>query len=255
MNEKPSITRTKLEILKNLFWPCRPGSVNDRGEQRLEEADAKAELPFTRDESGIAIVEFALILPIMLMVFLGLVEASRGIAVASTVDHIAHVVADLTGQKLDGGDNPGQAAVNDADLGYVVNAAKAMLAPLSSTSLKIVISEVRISKIAGAYRARVQWSLNWKDNARPCFVNLTPSTASSFNNIAPQFLTNADSTSYVIIADVSYSYSPGVHFKILDWNSPPTWTLQSTSYAPLRNTYAPPHIQYKATKGVSCPAW
>ncbi len=223
------------------------------------ETKAEMRASFSGDESGVAFVEFALILPLMLMLFLGLVEVSRGIEVAHTIDRVAHTVADLTGQTLDGGDNDGQAGVSDPDFRDLINAAHSMIAPLPGLPMDIVFSEVKIASTAsGGYKALVQWSFNreGKANTRPCHTVLGLSNDSSLSHIAPELVNDANSISYIIVVDVSYTYSPGFSFKLFDWSSPPTWTLRSTAYAPVRNTYDPPHIQYKASTsfGEDCTA-
>jgi hypothetical protein len=60
-------------------------------------------------------------------------------------------------------------------------------------------------------------------------------------------------TGPVIVADVIYTYSPGINFEIFKWSSPPTWSMQRTSYAPVRNTFTPNRIDYNGTTGTECP--
>lgn len=214
---------------------------------------------FQRDEHGIAAVEFALILPLMLMIYLGLVELSRGMRAAQKLDLVAHTLADLTAQQLTGGSSTGQAGLTETDIDSVFAAATTIMSPLPTTNLKMTISEVNItSPAANTWQAQTVWSVARNSGSkRPCQV-LTAS------NVAPVVLT-AMPTSYtqvtsgvnpptgpVIVSDVIYSYSPGVHFEFFKWNSPPTWTMQRTSYSPVRNTYVPSHIQYLMTTGTNC---
>src|SRR5260370_2301338 len=51
---------------------------------------------FRRDRSGLAALEFAIIAPVMLVMFLGTVEFSSGIAVNRKVTLIARTLSDLT---------------------------------------------------------------------------------------------------------------------------------------------------------------
>jgi Flp pilus assembly protein TadG len=212
-------------------------------------------------KSGIAAVEFGLILPLMLMIYMGLVELSRGMRVSQRLDLVAHTLADLTAQQLSGGQNTSQAGLTEADISSIFAAANVLMGlPTNSTAMKMAISEINISNPStGVWQAKTAWTVTRNGaTARPCG---TPLTA---GNVAPVSSTTIP-TNYVqttngvdppvgpiIVADVVYSYSPGVHFEFFKWGSPPTWTMQRTNYAAPRNTYTPPHIQYFMTSGTNC---
>ncbi|RTL88065.1 MAG: pilus assembly protein [Hyphomicrobiales bacterium] len=200
---------------------------------------------FTRDENGIAAVEFALILPLFLMFYLGLVEVSRGMRVSQKLDQIVRTLGDLAAQKIGGGQNPGQAAILEWEWRQLFSAGNALIAPLSFWQLGMTISEVKISpKAGGGYKAMVQWTETVRGLHRPCDVALTPSTILSPNNIEPAYLNGTNPPTYIIIADVTYTYSPGINFEMFKWRNAPTWTFRRTFYSPIRNTYDPPHIQH-----------
>ena len=59
------------------------------------------------DRSGIAATEFAVIAPVMLVMFFGTVEFSSGVAVDRKVTLMARTLSDLTSQSV---------SVNDTDL-------------------------------------------------------------------------------------------------------------------------------------------
>ena len=61
----------------------------------------------SRDRSGIAAIEFAVIVPLMLVMFFGMVEFSSGVAVDRKVTLMARTLSDLTSQST---------SVNDTDL-------------------------------------------------------------------------------------------------------------------------------------------
>lgn len=214
-----------------------------------------------RNESGIAAVEFGLILPLMLMIYMGLVELSRGMRTAQRLDLVAHTLADLTAQQLTGGQNTGQAGLNETDISAIFSAANTLMGlPANSTALKMAISEINItSPSAGTWQAKTSWTVTRNGaTARRCNPALEPSNAApvSATTIPPSYVqvTNGVNPTVgpIIVADVVYNYSPGVHFEFFKWGSPPTWTMQRTSYAPVRNTYAPSHIQYFMTSGTNC---
>ena len=60
-----------------------------------------------RDERAATAVEFAILLPLLMTLFLGSVEATQGIAAYRKVELIAHTLADLSTQYTD---------ITDADM-------------------------------------------------------------------------------------------------------------------------------------------
>src|ERR1700675_3923649 len=78
------------------------------------------------DCSGIAATEFAVIVPVMLVMFFGTVEFSSGVAVDRKMTLIARLLSDLTSQSL---------SVSDADITNFTTTAKAELYPYDPTLL------------------------------------------------------------------------------------------------------------------------
>src|ERR1700716_2835394 len=74
-----------------------------------------------RDNSGIAATEFAVIVPIMLVMFFGTVEFSSAVAVDRKVTLAARTLSDLTSQAL--------LNVNDTYLQNVFTASIAIMVP------------------------------------------------------------------------------------------------------------------------------
>ncbi len=68
---------------------------------RLFAATARCTARLRRDRRGVSAVEFALLLPVMMTLFLGSVEASQGIAADRKVELTAHALADLASQYTD----------------------------------------------------------------------------------------------------------------------------------------------------------
>jgi Flp pilus assembly protein TadG len=226
---------------------------------------------FLGDARGIAAVEFALILPAMLLIYLALVELSRGVRAARQVDLAAHVVADLTGQLQhdapaghNRGSNPGQAAINDSNLEAIFAAGKAMLAPFDPASLMITISEVNISLQNGAYRAAVNWTVSntrggalRNDPAYGCSGALPPTSYLGASDAAPPMSLTTIPTAYtnasnnpalgpIIVVDVEYIYMPAttVFASLLGSNGSGGmfrdrgFVMRRTAYGTVRNQYA-----------------
>src|SRR5450756_188917 len=88
---------------------------------------------FLADCRGIAATEFAVIVPLMLVMFFGTVEFSSGVAVDRKVSLVTQELADLVSR------NP---SIADTDIANFTTIANAMLAPYSTTPLKATISEL-----------------------------------------------------------------------------------------------------------------
>jgi Flp pilus assembly protein TadG len=88
-----------------------------------------------KDSSGVSSVEFALIAPIMILLFLGMVEISDGLTAKRKVTASTSTVADLIGRAK---------TITDADVLNVYEAASAILEPYNTTNVEIRITSVNI---------------------------------------------------------------------------------------------------------------
>ena len=100
-----------------------------------------------RDRSGIAAIEFAVIVPIMLVMFFGTVEFSSGVAVDRKVTLMARTLSDLTSQGT---------TATDCTLSNSFAAATGILTPYSSTPTVAKITELLVDPTT--LQAKVQWS-------------------------------------------------------------------------------------------------
>jgi Flp pilus assembly protein TadG len=143
-----------------------------------------------RDEGGVSAVEFALLLPLMVMLYLGGVEISQGLTIDRKVTLVARTVADLAAQV---------SSISNADMTNILNAASSVLAPYSTTDAKVTVSQVSID---GNGRATVTWSDSKNGTARsPGSVITLPSALNVPN-------------SSLIWGEVSYDYKPVIGYVI-----------------------------------------
>jgi len=220
---------------------------------------------FRDDARGIAALEFALILPLMLMIYLGLVEMSRGLRASQRLDLVAHTLSDLTARQLTGGSNTGQAGLSSGALVSIFSAAEALASPLPLTTLKMTVSEINITgtptSAPTSWQAKPNWTVTYNSSTqRACNVVLTTSSASpvTWGALPPTYTTVSASgvapvTGPLIVADLTYTYTPVAGFDMAHWASPPNISMARTSYSPVRNTYAPPHIQIFMTADATSP--
>ena len=162
---------------------------------------------FAGDRRGVSAVEFAMLLPLMVALYLGSVEISDGVAIDRKVTLTAGAVANLTAQST---------ALATADMTNIFNASTAIISPYSASGLKIVVSCISISS---AGKATVSWSATLNGSARATGSAIT----------IPSAL--AVPSSQLIFSEVSYPYKPVVGYTITG-----TLTLSDTMYMSPRIT-------------------
>jgi Flp pilus assembly protein TadG len=146
-----------------------------------------------RDRSGVAATEFAMIVPIMLVLFFGVVEFTNGIAAYRDVTLMAHTNSDLTSQSK---------SVLDSDLTNFFAASTGVLYPYATSPtdphLRMSIVELWVNP---SLQARVQWAVNSDGSTAP-----TPGTVVNI----PASLQVANT--YVIYSSVTYVYVPTIGY-------------------------------------------
>ena len=140
------------------------------------------------DERGVSAVEFAMLLPLMLTLYLGAVEVSQAIGADRKVTLTARSVADLVSQV---------SSINNAGMTNSLNAASTVMAPFSTANLKVVVSSVTVDAQG---KATIAWSdtLNGAAHAKGSTVAL------------PAALAVPNST--LIWSEVQYSYTPVIGY-------------------------------------------
>ena len=205
-----------------------------------------------QDQRGIAAVEFALILPFMLTLYLGIVELSKGYMASQRMTLVARTLADLTAQQqqLQTG---GTTNVTDTIMSNIFAASTAIMAPYSTTNLTMAVSQVILSNKADGTccQAKTDWTIvNNGGTARPCQA-LTPSNAApvSPTTIPTGFTASPSTPGPLVVADVTYQYIPGFSFQIWNWKVSKTFNMAQTQYMRPRGTNS---LVYQATTGTKC---
>jgi Flp pilus assembly protein TadG len=150
---------------------------------------------FLKDRSGLAAVEFAFIVPVMLVMFFGTMEFSQGIGTNRKVTIMARSLSDLTSQNT---------SVTTAQLNNFFAAATAILTPYSVTPVRSTISELYIDPATQA--ARVQWSVGSAPRGQSTIV-VIPSQL-----IARDAQNNVVANQYLIYSEVTYQYVPTIGY-------------------------------------------
>ena len=139
-----------------------------------------------RDRCGTAAVEFAGILPLMLVVYIGSVEVGDGYAIDRKVSITARTVTDLATQYV---------AIYNADMTNILGASSAIIAPYPVANLVVTLSEVTIDSQG---KATITWSDSFQGTARTVGQSVTLPTAIDTPNTS------------LIWGEVQYNYTPNL---------------------------------------------
>jgi Flp pilus assembly protein TadG len=143
---------------------------------------------FIEDKSALAATEFAVIVPLMLVMFFGTVEFSSAVAVDRKVTLMARTLSDLTSQSMP--------PVAGTDMTNFFAASTGIMTPYATSPIKATITELYIDP--STLQARVQWSKGSSPRSPTSIVAIPTALA-----IAGTFL---------IFSEVSYTYTPSVGF-------------------------------------------
>jgi Flp pilus assembly protein TadG len=149
---------------------------------------------FKREERGVAAVEFALIMPFLLALYFGSMEAAALFTADKRVNSISATIGDLVSQwDPDDGDLP------TATMTDYLNASTGIMTPYATTGLKIVVSLIEV-KADGT--TKVLWSkANAAGTARTVGNAYAPLTTTSQMNLVAR-------GGCVVAAETSYLYKP-----------------------------------------------
>lgn len=148
---------------------------------------------FRGAEAGVAAVEFALILPIMLMVYVGMVEASALISMDRKIQSVSGAVGDLVARS-DG-------IITEATLNDYVRVAGGIMTPYPIEPLVQVVSMVYV---APNNDTSVIWSRRYENQVlKPAGAH---ETGSSYE--LPAAIIAIAKEQYVVVAESGYDYKP-----------------------------------------------
>lgn len=147
---------------------------------------------FVRAERGVAAIEFALILPFMLVVYLGSMEASTLISVDRKVQSVAGTIGDLVA-RADG-------TLTATQIQDYFRAASGIMTPYSSDPVLQVVTAVNVQN----GEATVAWSRQYKDGV---YSAITPHAENAPYPLPAEMIAISGEQT-VIVGEASYSFTP-----------------------------------------------
>ncbi|MFY9760396.1 MAG: TadE/TadG family type IV pilus assembly protein [Xanthobacteraceae bacterium] len=133
---------------------------------------------------GVAAIEFAMIMPVLAILFLASFDGARALAVYMKVRAATYSLAAITNQYQ---------TIASSDMTLITGATSTILAPYSQTPAILTVSQIAISNKG---KATVAWSYSQGGTALVQGSSVTVPSA---------LITNS---SYLIFAQVSYTFSP-----------------------------------------------
>lgn len=153
---------------------------------------------FAHNGDGVSAVEFALILPFMLTLYLGGSELGDGMAIQFKATLAARTVADLATQYTNIPDT--------TTMNQILGAASTVVTPYSTASMTVTVSELKLTN--GSTTGSVVWSASNNGNGRAIGSTFPLPTAMQ------ALATASTPTVYLILGEVTYPYTPSMGYVI-----------------------------------------
>jgi Flp pilus assembly protein TadG len=135
-----------------------------------------------RDTRGVSAVEFALLAPVMIALYLGCAQVSQGVAADRKVSLTSAALANLTAQST---------TISTTDMTNILDASSAIISPFSATNLTMTVTCL---KIDANKNVTVKWSVTRGGSANSGSMSI-PSALAVANT-------------QLILAEASYNYVP-----------------------------------------------
>jgi Flp pilus assembly protein TadG len=155
-----------------------------------------------RDERGMAAVEFAILLPLMVLIYFGSIELTQGFSADRKATLLARDLADLASQ----GSTLNSSSGDSSDVNMIFAAAAGVMYPFSGPQMTLT-GVVFKTGSDGKVHAYTDWSVqSGGGTLRACGELKRTSVAGTAPPAVPDGLFVAGTT--LVIADVSYVYLP-----------------------------------------------
>jgi len=177
-----------------------------------------------RDRTGVAALEFALVLPIMLMLFIGSFEVTNIVLAYMKLEASAETAADLVSQTR------AKTVLQSTDFTNITNAAQQVLTPLPTSSSQLQIAYASVTYSTGS--PVIDW--HYEVNSATA---ITVANANNIENLANLGSESSGSTDSVIIVQLTYAYSSPVSYVLNSSYTLSEWAFNRPRYVNCVPTY------------------
>lgn len=151
-----------------------------------------------RDEGGMIAVEFALLIPIAVLILVAEFTLGEAIGISRKVAITGRTLTDLVARR---------AVVSSADLTTILNASTQIIAPFPSANLKIVLAELYTNDKVENTNDKVETTVVWNEPFN------TTGLVNKSTFVLPAGMAQAGTS--LIYAEVRYDYTPPFGAKMI----------------------------------------
>ena len=163
---------------------------------------------FSTDADAVAAIEFAIVVPFMLLLYIGGIELADGMAINLKVSATAHSVADMVTQNT---------SLSTASMQNILTGATSIIAPYPVNNSQLTVTVSEVSSDANG-NLTLQWSQSYNGTSfgpgRANLTNLTvPTSLNGTVGNASNPNNQNDQVSF-IVSEVSYAFTPNLGYTI-----------------------------------------
>ena len=184
---------------------------------------------FFVDRKGVAALEFALIAPLLFVLYLGTMEITQAMETNKKVSRVGSMVSDLVGQQ-------GREVYRE-DLDAIMMIGEAILKPYARSPVSIVITGIEIDKFS---QAKVKWSRKMVDGI------FSRDVAKGTATTVPNALNIPDT--FLLRVTAMLDYRP-----IITWTADKKMSLGLTAAFDHINMEEAYHLRPRMTTEMDCP--
>jgi Flp pilus assembly protein TadG len=174
---------------------------------------------FSADHSGIAAVEFGLIVPVLLIMMLGAIELSRAVVMARRFNTATQMASDLIAREQQ---------MDNAGLQGVANAVTTLWTPYDQTTLQMQVLQVRRASDQATKKTPGSIYVDWQYVMFPGAVPNKKNDNDPYVLSNPSMLSNGGST---LIVNATYTFTSLFGAAVAGMTPTMPWT-SSSSHTP-----------------------
>jgi Flp pilus assembly protein TadG len=156
-----------------------------------------------QNQSAVAAVEFALIVPVMLSMYLFSVDATNAYIATQRVSSVAATLSDLVSRS--------KAVISHSQLDDYFKAAELIMTPFKTETMTQVVSELSVDRDGNV---KVVWTKSFPEGYSPYYPGDTfpANKAAQAAKLFELYKGTGTDFGYIIVGETSYKYTPVTNY-------------------------------------------